>query len=47
MISRYYRAILIVVALGAFVSVPMVNAYPTAAGNVSDAAKQGQILYRA
>lgn len=37
MISRYYRAILIVVALGAFVSVPMVNAYPTAAGNVSHA----------
>lgn len=37
MISRYYRAILMVVALGAFVSVPMVNAYPTAAGNVSQA----------
>ena len=37
MISRYYRAALIVVVLGAFVSVPMVNAYPTAAGNVSQA----------
>ena len=37
MISRYYRAALIVVVLGAFVSVPMVNAYPTASGNVSEA----------
>src|SRR5512140_3365949 len=37
MINRYYRAALIVVVLGAFVSVPMVNAYPTAAGNVSQA----------
>ena len=37
MISRYYHAALIVVVLGAFVSVPMVNAYPTAAGNVSQA----------
>ena len=37
MISRYYRAALLVVALGAFVSVPVVHAYPTAAGNVSEA----------
>ncbi|MBH0196627.1 MAG: metal-binding protein SmbP [Nitrospira sp.] len=37
MISRYFRAALMVVALGAFVSVPMVNAYPTPAGNVSHA----------
>lgn len=37
MIRRYYRAALIVVVLGAFVSVPMVNAYPTPAGNVSEA----------
>ncbi len=37
MISRYYRAVLMVFALGAFVSVPMVNAYPTPAGNVSQA----------
>ena len=37
MISRYYRAALIVVALGAFVNVPMVNAHPTATGNVSEA----------
>jgi len=43
MISRYYRAVLMVVALGAFVSVPLVHAYPTASGNVSlaiDHAKQ-------
>ena len=37
MISRYYRAVLISAVLGAFVSVPMVHAYPTAAGNVSEA----------
>ena len=37
MISRYYRAALIVAVLGAFVSVPMVNAHPTATGNVSEA----------
>jgi len=37
MISRYYRAVLIVVVLGALVSVSMVNAHPTATGNVSEA----------
>jgi hypothetical protein len=37
MISRYYRAVLITAVLGAFASVPMVHAYPTAAGNVSEA----------
>ena len=37
MISRFYRAVLMVVVLGAFVSGPMVNAYPTTAGNVSEA----------
>ena len=37
MISRYYHAALIVVVLGAFVSVLMVNAHPTATGNVSEA----------
>ncbi|OQW66746.1 MAG: hypothetical protein BVN28_00090 [Nitrospira sp. ST-bin4] len=37
MISKYYRAVLIVVVLGALVGVPMVNAYPTPAGNVSQA----------
>ena len=37
MISRYYCTALIVAVLGAFVSVPMVNAYPTATGNVSEA----------
>jgi hypothetical protein len=43
MISRYYCAALIVVVLGVFVTVPMVQAYPTASGNVSlaiDHAKQ-------
>ena len=37
MISKYYRAALLVGALGALVSVPMVNAHPTASGNVSEA----------
>lgn len=44
MIRKFYRGALILVALGAFVSVPMQNAQPSPAGNVRDAiveAKQG------
>jgi len=37
MFSRYYRVALMVVVLGVFVSMPMVHAYPTATGNVSEA----------
>ena len=37
MISKFYRGALILVALGAFVGVPMVNAQPSPAGNVMDA----------
>ena len=37
MISKFYRGALILVALGAFVSVPMLNAQPSPAGNVMDA----------
>ena len=37
MTSKFYRGALILVVLGAFVSVPMLNAHPTPAGNVMDA----------
>ena len=37
MISKFYRSALILFALGAFVSVPMLNAQPSPAGNVMDA----------
>jgi Small metal-binding protein len=38
MTSKFYRgALMILVALGAFVSVPMLNAQPSPAGNVRDA----------
>ena len=37
MISKFYRGALIGFALGAFVSVPMLNAQPSPAGNVMDA----------
>ena len=37
MTSKFYRGALILFALGAFVSVPMVNAQPSPAGNVQDA----------
>ena len=37
MTSKFSRVALILVALGAFVSVPMLNAHPTASGNVMDA----------
>ena len=37
MTSKFYRGALILVALGAFVSVPMLNAQPSPAGNVRDA----------
>lgn len=38
MTSKFYRgALSILVALGAFVSVPMLNAQPSPAGNVRDA----------
>ena len=37
MTSNFYRSALILVACGAFVSVPMVNAQPSPAGNVMDA----------
>jgi cellobiose-specific phosphotransferase system component IIA len=37
MIGKFYRGALILVALGSFVSVPMLNAQPSPAGNVRDA----------
>ena len=37
MIGKFYRVALILFAFGAFVSVPMVNAQPSPAGNVMDA----------
>ena len=37
MTSKFCRGVLILVALGAFVSVPMLNAQPSPAGNVRDA----------
>jgi len=37
MTSKFYGGALILVALGAFVSVPMLNAQPSPAGNVRDA----------
>jgi hypothetical protein len=37
MISKVYRGALILAALGAFVSVPMVNAQPSPMGNVREA----------
>ena len=37
MTSKFYRGALILFALGAFVSVPMLNAQPSPAGNVRDA----------
>lgn len=37
MASKFYRSALILVALGAFVSVPMLNAQPSPVGNVQDA----------
>jgi cellobiose-specific phosphotransferase system component IIA len=37
MTSKFYRGALILLALGAFVSVPMLNAQPSPAGNVRDA----------
>ena len=42
MIKTFYRGVLILVALGAFVSVPMLNAQPSPAGNVRDAIAQAQ-----
>ena len=35
--GKFYRGVLILFALGAFVSVPMLNAQPSPAGNVMDA----------
>ena len=37
MTSKFYRGALILAALGAFVSVPMLNAQPSPASNVMDA----------
>ena len=37
LIRKFYRGALILFALGAFVSVPMLNAQPSPAGNVMDA----------
>jgi cellobiose-specific phosphotransferase system component IIA len=37
MISKFFRGALILFALGAFVSVPILNAQPSPAGNVMDA----------
>ena len=42
MISKFYRGALIVFALGAFVSVPMLNAQPSPAGNVRDAIMEAE-----
>ena len=42
MTSKFYRGALILVALGAFVSVPMLNAQPSPAGNVRDAIKHAK-----
>jgi len=37
MTRKFYRGALVLFALGAFVSVPMLNAQPSPAGNVMDA----------
>jgi hypothetical protein len=37
MTSKFYLGALILVAFGAFVSVPMLNAQPSSAGNVREA----------
>ena len=37
MTGKFYRGALILVALGSFASVPMLNAQPSPAGNVRDA----------
>ena len=37
MTGKFYRGTLILVALGSFASVPMLNAQPSPAGNVRDA----------
>ena len=37
MTNKFYRGALILVVLGAFVSVPMLNAQPSPAGNVREA----------
>jgi len=37
MINKFFRGALMLVALGAFVTVPIVNAQPSPAGNVMDA----------
>ena len=42
MISKLYRNALILVVLGMFVSVPMVNARPSPAGHVHDAVMHAQ-----
>jgi hypothetical protein len=42
MISKFYRCALILFALGAFVSAPMLNAQPSPAGNVRDAIEEAK-----
>ena len=42
MISKFYPGALILVALGALVSVPMLNAEPSPASNVGDAIKHAK-----
>jgi cellobiose-specific phosphotransferase system component IIA len=42
MTNKFYRGALILVALGAFVSVPMLNAQPSPAGNVRDAIMEAE-----
>ena len=42
MTSKFYRGALILVAFGAFVSVPMLNAQPSPAGNVRDAIMEAE-----
>jgi Small metal-binding protein len=42
MTSKFYRSALILVALGAFVSVPTLNAQPSPASNVQDAIAQAK-----
>lgn len=42
MTSKFYRGALILVALGALGSVPMLNAEPSPAGNVTDAINEAK-----
>jgi hypothetical protein len=43
MISKFFRGALVLVAIGAFVGVPMVNSQPSPAGNVMDAINEAKL----